>query len=364
MRIAGFQFDPGLAAAPMAGVTDRVFRALCRSLGARAVTAEMVSARPELRATRKSRLRLSHAGECAPRIVQIAGGDVADLVHAAKINADEGADIIDINMGCPAKKVCRKAAGSALMADFDRVAAIVDAVVEAVDVPVTLKMRTGVSANQRNAVAIARRAEQAGIAALAVHGRTRDQHYAGVAEYHTIAAVKRAVAIPVWANGDIDTPAKARQVLAATGADGLMIGRAACRRPWLFRDIAVERATGRTPAPPTLADEREMLLGLIEQLHDFYGEQQGVRVARKHIAWLHERRPASGALYLDLVQAASAARQLRLLDCYFDAAQPQASARAHRRAGLIPRCINCHRCAKEGRKSVRKYTQKKRKCKE
>ncbi len=320
MQIAGYTFANGLAAAPMAGVTDRVFRALCRSLGANVTTGEMVSARPELRATRKSRLRLDQAGEPAPRIVQIAGGDVADLVHAAKVNADEGADIIDINMGCPAKKVCRKAAGSALMADEDRVAAILDGVVNAVAIPVTLKMRTGVSADRRNAVAIARRAEQAGIAALAVHGRTRDQHYTGVAEYDTIAAVKRAVSLPVWANGDIDSPAKARAVLAATGADGLMIGRAACRRPWLFREIAIERATGVPPAPPTLADERQWLLGLIEQLHDFYGEQQGVRVARKHIGWLNERRPVSPALYMDMVQADTAARQLRLLDCCFDAA--------------------------------------------
>lgn len=326
MHIAGYIFEQGLAAAPMAGVTDRVFRQLCRTLGASATTAEMVSARPELRATRKSRLRLDHDGEPAPRIVQIAGGDVADLVHAARVNADEGADIIDINMGCPAKKVCRKAAGSALMADEDRVAAILDGVAAAVDVPVTLKMRTGVSADRRNAVAIARRAEQAGIAALAVHGRTRDQHYRGVAEYDTIAAVKRAVSIPVWANGDIDSPAKARKVLAATGADGLMIGRAACRRPWLFREIAIERATGRSSAPPAIGDEREMLLALIEQLHDFYGEEQGVRVARKHIGWLHERRPGGPALYMDLMQAGTAARQLRLLDCYFEAAQASETA--------------------------------------
>lgn len=330
MHIAGYQFPQGLAAAPMAGVTDRVFRQLCRSLGAGATTAEMVSARPDLRATRQSRLRLDHDGEPTPRIVQIAGGDVADLAHAARVNADEGADIIDINMGCPAKKVCRKAAGSALMADFDRVSAILDAVVRAVAVPVTLKMRTGVSADRINAVAIAQRAEQAGIAALAVHGRTRDQHYRGVAEYDTIAAVKRAVSIPVWANGDVDSPAKARAVLEATGADGLMIGRAACRRPWLFREIALERATGVAPAPPSLADERELLLGLVEQLHDFYGEDQGVRVARKHIGWLCERRPAHAALYMDMVQAGSAARQLRLLDRYFDAAQAREAAPRNR----------------------------------
>ncbi|GAB3671872.1 tRNA dihydrouridine synthase DusB [Salinisphaera aquimarina] len=319
MQIAGYQFANGLAAAPMAGVTDRVFRQLCRTLGAASTTAEMVSARPALRATRKSRLRLDHSGENAPRIVQIAGGDAADLAHAARLNADEGADIIDINMGCPAKKVCRKAAGSALMADIDRVARILDAVVAASPVPVTLKMRTGVSTDRINAVAIARIAQTAGIAALAVHGRTRDQHYRGVAEYATIAAVKQAVSIPVWANGDVDSPAKARAVLAATGADGLMIGRAACRRPWLFREIAVERLTGRAPAPPDLAEEREILLGLVEQIHDFYGEGQGLRVARKHIGWLCERRPPHPALYMDLMQADSAARQLRLLDCLFDA---------------------------------------------
>lgn len=319
MQIAAFTFANGLAAAPMAGVSDRVFRALCRSLGAAATTGEMVSARPELRDTRKSRLRLDFTGEPAPRIVQIAGGDAADLVHAARVNADAGADILDINMGCPAKKVCRKAAGSALMADTDHVARILDAVVAASPIPVTLKMRTGVCAERRNAVTVACHAEAAGIAALAVHGRTRDQHYRGVAEYATIAAVKAAVSIPVWANGDIDSPAKARDVLAATGADGLMIGRAACRRPWLFRDIAVERATGLAPPAPSLADERELLLGLIEQIHDFYGEPQGVRVARKHIGWLCERRPPHPALYMDMMLAADAVRQCRLLDRYFDA---------------------------------------------
>lgn len=320
MQIAGYQFANGLAAAPMAGVTDRVFRQLCRSLGAASTTAEMVSAKPALRATRKSRLRLDHSGERAPRIVQIAGGDAADLAASARLNADEGADIIDINMGCPAKKVCRKAAGSALMRDTDQVARILDAVVAASPVPVTLKMRTGVSAERINAVTIARLAEQAGVAALAVHGRTREQQYRGVAEYATIAAVKTAVSIPVWANGDIDSPAKARAVLAATGADGVMIGRAACRRPWLFREIAIERATGIAPPPPDLAEERDLIAGLVEQIHDFYGEGQGLRVARKHIGWLAERHRPHSALYMDVMQADSAARQLRLLDCLFDAA--------------------------------------------
>lgn len=327
MRIGGYEFPNGLALSPMAGVTDRVFRALCRGLGAEATTAEMVSARPELRTTRKSRLRLDFDGQPAPRIVQIAGGDASDLAHAARVNADEGADIVDINMGCPAKKVFRKAAGSALMGDLDRVARILDAVVAAVDVPVTLKMRTGVSADRRNAVTVARLAEQAGIAALAVHGRTRDQHYRGVAEYATIAAVKQAVSIPVWANGDIDSPARARLVLEVTGADGLMIGRAACRRPWLFREIARERATGAASRALDLAEEGEIILALIEQVHDFYGEDQGVRVARKHIGWLCERRAPHPALYLDLMQAHGAARQIRLLECYFDAAADQQAIR-------------------------------------
>lgn len=319
MRIAGYTFDNGLALAPMAGVTDRVFRALCRSLGAAATTGEMVSSRAELRDTRKSRLRLDFSGEPGPRIVQIAGGDVADMADAARRNADDGADIVDINMGCPAKKVYRKAAGSALMADLDNVARILDATVAASPVPVTLKMRTGVSADRINAVRIARIAEAAGVAALAVHGRTRDQHYRGQAEYATIASVKAAVSIPVWANGDIDSPAKAADVLARTGADGLMIGRSACRRPWLFREIALARASGQIAQPLSLADEREVLLGLVEQIHDFYGEGQGVRVARKHLGWLCERRAPHPALYMDLMTAASAARQCRLLDCYFDA---------------------------------------------
>ncbi|WP_423822642.1 tRNA dihydrouridine synthase DusB [Salinisphaera sp. SPP-AMP-43] len=320
MEIAGYRFPNALALAPMAGVTDRVFRSLCRGLGASVTVGEMVSARSELRDTRKSQLRLDFSGEPAPRIIQIAGGDAADLAAAARINADAGADIIDINMGCPAKKVWRKAAGSALMADIDHVGEILAAVVAASPVPVTLKMRTGVSADRINAVAIARRAEAAGIAALAVHGRTRDQHYRGEAEYTTIAAVARAVSIPVWANGDVDSAAKAAAVLEATGADGLMIGRAACRRPWLFRQIAAYNAGRALPADPDLADERELIIGLIEQIHDFYGETQGVRVARKHIGWLCERRPPHAALYMDLMTALTAARQVRLLECYFDAA--------------------------------------------
>ncbi|WP_109995272.1 tRNA dihydrouridine synthase DusB [Salinisphaera sp. LB1] len=319
MEIAGYRFPNALALAPMAGVTDRVFRRLCRGFGASLTVGEMVSARTELRATRKSRLRLDFSGEPAPRVIQIAGGDATDLATAARVNADAGADIIDINMGCPAKKVCRKAAGSALMADTDNVARILEAVVAASPVPVTLKMRTGISADRINAVAIAKRAEAAGIAALAVHGRTRDQHYRGVAEYDTIAAVAASVSIPVWANGDVDSVDRARKVLAATGADGLMIGRAAGRCPWLFRELAAAMA-GKVAVAPDLADEAEIVLGLIEQVHDFYGEQQGVRVARRHIGWLCERRAPHPALYMDLMTAAGAARQIRLLERYFDAA--------------------------------------------
>ncbi|RJS92904.1 tRNA dihydrouridine synthase DusB [Salinisphaera sp. Q1T1-3] len=319
MWIGDFQLAGNLALAPMAGVTDRVFRSLCRSQGATVTTGEMVSARAELRTTRKSRQRLDFSGEPRPHIVQIAGGDAADLAAAARCNAEAGADIIDINMGCPAKKVYRKAAGSALMADIDQVERILDAVVAASPVPVTLKMRTGVSADRINAVAIARLAEAAGIAAVAVHGRTRDQHYNGIAEYATIAAVKAAVSIPVWANGDVDSTDKAVEVLAATGADGLMIGRAACRRPWLFGLIGQRLAGGATPMAPSLADERELMLGLIEQIHDFYGEAQGVRVARKHIGWLADRHPLHPTWYLDLMQADSGPRQCHRLARLFDA---------------------------------------------
>ena len=325
MQIDRFMFAQGLALAPMAGVTDRVFRKHCRVLGAAMTTGEMVSSKPDLRATRKSMKRLDFSGEPSPRVVQIAGGDATDLAEAARANADAGVDIIDINFGCPAKKVCRKAAGSALMADAEAAAQIFQAVVAASPVPVTLKMRTGVSADRINAPRIARYAQEAGITALAVHGRTRDQHYQGVAEYETIAAVKAAVSIPVWANGDIDSPAKALAVKQATGADGLMIGRAACRRPWLFGQIAAALADRAVPAPPDLATEREWLLGLIEQIHDFYGEDQGVRIARKHIAWLLERHPAHIATANALMQAEGSARQRRLVDGYFQAVDQRSS---------------------------------------
>ncbi|WP_136255050.1 tRNA dihydrouridine synthase DusB [Onishia niordana] len=272
--------------APMAGVTDRPFRQLCRRLGAGLVVSEMVTADPALWHTRKSRLRLDHTGEPGPRSVQIAGGDAAMLAEAARLNADQGAEIIDINMGCPAKKVCNKAAGSALLRDEALVAEILDAVVAAVDIPVTLKIRTGWCADSNNGVRIATLAENAGIEALAVHGRHRQQRYSGFAEYDTIAAINSAVSIPVFANGDIDSPTKAAAVLDYTGADAVMIGRGAQGNPWIFREIDhYLRHNGAVLPTPSRDERREVMQGHLMALHDFYGEHMGVRIARKHLGW-------------------------------------------------------------------------------
>ncbi|WP_336365786.1 tRNA dihydrouridine synthase DusB [Marinobacter sp. C2H3] len=274
-----------LIVAPMAGVTDRPFRLLCRRLGAGLAVSEMVIADSRLWHTRKSQTRLNHEGEPEPRSVQIAGGDPEMLADAARQNAEFGAQIIDINMGCPAKKVCNKAAGSALMKDEALVRDILTAVVQAVDVPVTLKMRTGWDRDHRNAPLIARMAEDAGIQALAVHGRTRADKYEGEAEYDTIAEVKSRVRIPVFANGDITTPEQARDVLAHTGADGLLIGRGAQGRPWIFREILHFLETGEhLPAAP-LDEVEQILTGHLAELHRFYGETMGVRIARKHVGW-------------------------------------------------------------------------------
>ncbi|TFH88112.1 tRNA dihydrouridine synthase DusB [Billgrantia azerbaijanica] len=271
--------------APMAGVTDRPFRQLCRKLGAGLVVGEMVTADPALWHTRKSRQRLDHRGEPGPRAVQIAGGDAEMLAEAARLNAAQGAEIIDINMGCPAKKVCNKAAGSALLRDEALVAEILAAVVAAVDVPVTLKIRTGWCAASNNGVRIARLAEAAGIQALAVHGRHRQQRYAGEAEYDTIAAIKAAVTIPVFANGDIDSPEKAATVLDYTGADAVMIGRAAQGNPWLFREIDHYLRHGRRLPPPDAAERATVLRDHLTELHRFYGAYMGLRIARKHLGW-------------------------------------------------------------------------------
>jgi tRNA-dihydrouridine synthase B len=285
MKIGAHALRNALLVAPMAGITDRPFRRLARRFGAGLAVSEMVSARPELRESRKSRLRLDHAGEERPVSVQIAGSEPAELADAARHNAGLGADIIDINMGCPAKKVCNRQAGSALLEDEALVGRILEAVVAAVEVPVTLKIRTGPDRGRRNAVRIARIAEAAGVQMLAVHGRTRACLFGGQAEYQTIAEVKAAVRIPVVANGDIQSGAEARRVLDLTRADGVMIGRAAQGRPWLFRRIAHYLATGEDLPEADLAERRGVLLEHLDGLYSLYGAEQGARVARKHIGW-------------------------------------------------------------------------------
>ena len=285
MRIGPYLIDPPVGLAPMAGVTDKPFRLLCKRLGAGLATTEMTTSDPKLWTTRKSLKRMDHAGEPAPVSVQIAGYYPAMLADAARYNADQGAQIIDINMGCPAKKVCNVYAGSALMQDEALVARILPAVVGAVDVPVTLKIRTGWNRDNRNGVRIAKIAQDSGIAALAVHGRTRADLYQGDAEYDTIAAIKQAVSIPVFANGDVDTPQKAKAVLDYTRCDGLLIGRAAQGRPWIFREIAHFLATGELLAPPDATEVCAILCEHLQALYAFYGEVAGVRIARKHLGW-------------------------------------------------------------------------------
>ncbi|XLY88921.1 tRNA dihydrouridine synthase DusB [Ectopseudomonas mendocina] len=284
-RIGPYTLPNRLILAPMAGVTDRPFRQLCRRLGAGLVVSEMVTSDVRLWNSRKSSLRLLHAGDPEPRSVQIAGGDPQMMADAARKNVELGAQIIDINMGCPAKKVCNKAAGSALLRDEPLVREILDAVVGAVDVPVTLKIRTGWDRENKNGITVAKIAEDAGISALAVHGRTRADLYTGEAEYETIAAIKQAVSIPVFANGDIDSPEKAKAVLDATGADALLIGRAAQGRPWIFREIEHYLRTGETLPAPSLLEVERILLEHLAALHAFYGELMGVRIARKHVGW-------------------------------------------------------------------------------
>ena len=319
MRIGPYLIDPPIALAPMAGVTDKPFRLLCKRLGAGLAVSEMTTADPRLWTTKKSLQRMDHAGEPDPVSVQIAGYDPAMLAQAARYNADRGAQIIDINMGCPAKKVCNVYAGSALLQDAALVGRILAAVVAAVDVPVTLKIRTGWNRDNRNGVHIARIAQDSGIAALAVHGRTRADLYAGAAEYDTIAAIKQAVRIPVLANGDIATPQQARQVLEYTKCDGLLIGRAAQGRPWIFREIAHYLQTGGLLAAPSAAEVRDILCGHLEALYVFYGELQGLRIARKHLGWYAKDRPENAAFRAVVNCAESAAEQLRLTYDYFDA---------------------------------------------
>ena len=319
MRIGPHDIDPPLILAPMAGVTDKPFRLLCKRLGAGYAVSEMTTADPRLWRTRKSELRLDHAGEPAPIGVQIAGSEPQALAAAAQHAVDHGAQIVDINMGCPAKKVCNAWAGSALLQDEALVARILAAVVAAVPVPVTLKIRTGFDSANKNGLRVARIAEDAGIRALAVHGRTRDMLYTGSAEYETVAAIKQAVRIPVIANGDVTSPQKARAVLAATGADALMIGRAAQGRPWIFRDIAHYLATGELLPPPDVDFVRDTLLDHVGALHQFYGEEAGVRIARKHLKWYAQDRPENAAFRAVVNRAETAAEQLRLTRDYFAA---------------------------------------------
>jgi len=327
MRIGKFQFDPPLILAPMAGVTDKPFRLLCKRLGAGYAVSEMTTSDPRLWRTAKSVRRLDHAGEPAPVGVQIAGSDPAALAAAAQHAVDHGAEIVDINMGCPAKKVCNAWAGSALLKDEALVGRLLDAVVAAVPVPVTLKIRTGFSHDSKNGLRVARIAEAAGVQALAVHGRTRDMLYTGEAEYETIAAIKQAVGIPVIANGDVTSPQKARAVLAATGADALMVGRAAQGRPWIFREIAHFLATGQTLPPPSLGFVRDTLLAHVRALHEFYGEESGVRIARKHLKWYAKDRPENAAFGAVVNRAEAADEQLRLTRDYFDALEAAADGR-------------------------------------
>ena len=322
MRIGPIELPNRLFAAPMAGVTDRPFRQLCKRLGAGYAVSEMVTSRKDLWTSLKTSRRVDHTGEVAPVAVQIAGTDASMMAEAAAYNVERGAQVIDINMGCPAKKVCNTWAGSALMRDEPLALAIVEAVVAACaphGVPVTLKMRTGWSAEEKNAVRLARAAEDAGVAMITVHGRTRDQGYKGCAEYDTVAAVKAAVQVPVVANGDIDSPRKARNVLDATGADAIMIGRAAQGRPWIFREVLHFLETGETLEPPGTLEAKAWLLEHLEDHYALYGETSGVRSARKHIGWAVETLPGGRDFRAKMNAIESCAAQFAAVAEWFDA---------------------------------------------
>jgi tRNA-dihydrouridine synthase B len=320
MKFAGFTLRNNLFVAPMAGVTDRPFRQLCKKMGAGLAVSEMVTSNSLLYGSAKTRRRADHQGEVEPVSVQIAGADPDMMARAARYNVEQGAQIIDINMGCPAKKVCNVMAGSALLQDEPLVADILKAVVGAVpDTPVTLKIRTGWNRQNRNAPRVARIAEDCGIRALAIHGRTRADQYMGEAEYDTIAEVKSRVGIPVIANGDIDSPAKAAQVLARTGADGVMIGRAAQGRPWIFREIEHYLKTGEVLPPPLVEEIHRILRGHLADLYAFYGVDTGVRVARKHIGWYTRGLPGSAQFRFDMNQLRDAAEQTGAVDRFFGA---------------------------------------------
>ncbi len=315
MKIGPYSFDNCLALAPMAGVTDRPFRQMCRKFGASLLVSEMTSSNPKLRHTRQSQLRMNHLGEPSPIIVQIVGSDPDALADAARYNVEMGADIIDINMGCPAKKVCNQVAGSALLSNEPLVDSILKTVIRSVDVPVTLKIRTGPSMDNRNACTIAKIAQDNGIAALAIHGRTRACKFLGSAEYDTIADVKSKVSIPVIANGDIDSAETARDVLKHTRVDGLMIGRAAQGNPWIFRQINHFLNTGCLPDAPSSEEIRTIMLDHLSNLYDFYGDLMGVRIAKKHISWYLKKNGDPNLIRPELLRATEPQEQYSLVEC-------------------------------------------------
>ncbi|EGL54114.1 MULTISPECIES: tRNA dihydrouridine synthase DusB [Methylophaga] len=324
LSIGPYRLPNNLFLAPMAGVTDRPFRQLCRRLGAGMAVSEMITANKALWASKKSLLRANHAGEPEPRSVQIAGADPKMMAEAAKHNVDQGAHIIDINMGCPAKKVCNVMAGSALLQDESLVASILESVVNAVDVPVTLKIRTGWDRDNRNGLTIARIAEQSGIQALAIHGRTRADAYKGEAEYDTIAEIKAAISsMPIIANGDIDSPLKAAEVLNKTGVDGLMIGRAAQGNPWIFRQIIHYLEHDKLLSSPSVAEIRQILIEHLENLYDFYGDFSGVRMARKHIAWYSKGLRNGNAFRQEMNLLESPQQQVDFTRQFFEQLQEQ-----------------------------------------
>jgi tRNA-dihydrouridine synthase B len=318
LKIGPYQLKNNLIVAPMAGVTDRPFRQLCKKMGAGMAVSEMVSSNSLLWGSEKTLRRANHEGEVNPISVQIAGADPKMMAEAAKYNVDNGAQIIDINMGCPAKKICNVMAGSALLKDEPLVAQILKAVVAAVDVPVTLKIRTGWDKQNRNAVIVAKMAEDSGVQALAMHGRTRACLYTGDAEYDTIAAVKQAIKIPLIANGDITTPEKARFVLEKTGADAVMIGRAAQGRPWIFREIEHYLQTGTHLPPPEVAEIHRVLLEHVADLYQFYGDHSGVRIARKHISWYTKGLVGSANFRHHMNQLQTVEEQLAAVGSFFN----------------------------------------------
>lgn len=318
MKIGNHILKNNLVLAPMAGVTDRPFRQLCKELGAGMAVSEMVSSNSLLWGSKKTQRRADHTGETEPKSVQIAGADPAMMAQAARYNADNGAQLIDINMGCPAKKVCQVMAGSALLQNEQLVADILEAVVSAVNIPVTLKIRTGWDKENRNALNIARIAEESGIQALSIHGRTRACHYKGDAEYDTIREVKLASHLPIIANGDIKTPEKALHVLEYTGADAIMIGRAAQGRPWIFREIEYFLKTGKILPEPAITEIRDIMLKHLDNLYRFYGEYTGVRVARKHISWYSKGQPGGASFRNAVNRVDTIKQQLTMTHDFFE----------------------------------------------